>query len=65
VDVGSAAAHAGFELGDLVTHVGGAPVRDAADLQRRIALLQAGETAEFARPLSLPAEPDQPGPLRT
>jgi hypothetical protein len=29
-------------------HVGGAPVRDAADLQRRIALLQAGETADFA-----------------
>jgi S1-C subfamily serine protease len=48
VDAGSAAAHAGFEPGDLVTHVGGAPVRDAADLQRRIALLQAGETAEFA-----------------
>jgi S1-C subfamily serine protease len=48
VDAGSAAAHAGFEPGDLVTRVGGAPVRDAADLQRRIALLQAGETAEFA-----------------
>jgi S1-C subfamily serine protease len=48
VDAGSAAAHARFEPGDLVTHVGGAPVRDAADLQRRIALLQAGETADFA-----------------
>jgi len=48
VDAGSAAARAGFKQGDLVTHVGGAPVRDAADLQRRIALLQAGETAEFA-----------------
>jgi membrane-associated protease RseP (regulator of RpoE activity) len=54
VDAGSAAAHAGFEPGDLVTHVGGAPVRDAVDLQWRIAPLQVGETAEFARPLSLP-----------
>jgi serine protease DegQ len=47
VDTGSPAARAGFRRGDVVTELGGAPVRDAADLQRRIALLEIGDVAEF------------------
>jgi hypothetical protein len=34
--------------GDLVTELDGTPVRDAADLQLRLALLRIGEVAEFA-----------------
>jgi S1-C subfamily serine protease len=48
VDRGSAAERAGLKAGDLVTELGGTPLRDAADLQVRIALLRAGEVAEFA-----------------
>jgi S1-C subfamily serine protease len=48
VDPGSAAERAGLKAGDLVTELGGTPLRDAADLQVRIALLRAGEVAEFA-----------------
>jgi S1-C subfamily serine protease len=33
---------------DLVTELDGTPVRDAADLQLRLALLRIGEVAEFA-----------------
>jgi S1-C subfamily serine protease len=47
VDTGSPAARAGFKPGDLVTKLGGTPVRDAVDLQRRIALLEIGDVAEF------------------
>jgi S1-C subfamily serine protease len=47
VDGRSAASRAGLKAGDLVTHLGGAPVRDATDLQIRIALLRAGDVAEF------------------
>jgi serine protease DegQ len=47
VDNGSPAAHAGFKPGDLVTEFGGTPVRGAIDLQRRIALLELGDVAEF------------------
>jgi S1-C subfamily serine protease len=34
--------------GDLVTELGGTQVRNAADLQIRLALLRASEVAEFA-----------------
>jgi serine protease DegQ len=47
VDTGSPAARAGLKPGDLVTALGGTPVRDALDLKRRIALLEIGEVAEF------------------
>jgi serine protease Do/serine protease DegQ len=47
VDTGSPAARAGFKPGDLVTKVGGTPVSNAVDLQRRIALLEIGDVAEF------------------
>jgi S1-C subfamily serine protease len=47
VDIGSPAARAGLRTGDLVTALGGAPVRDALDLRRRIALLEIGEVAEL------------------
>jgi S1-C subfamily serine protease len=48
VDPRSAAERAGLRPGDLVTKLGGTPVRDAADLQIRLALLRIGEVAEFA-----------------
>ena len=48
VDPQSAAERAGLKLGDLVTELDGTPVRDAADLQLRLALLRIGEVAEFA-----------------
>jgi S1-C subfamily serine protease len=48
VDRQSAAERAGLKPGDLVTKLGGTPVRDAADLQIRLALLRIGEVAEFA-----------------
>ena len=48
VDARSAAERAGLKPGDLVTQLGGTPVRDAADLGTRIALLRVGEVAEFA-----------------
>ena len=48
VDPRLAAERAGLKPGDLVTELGGTPVRDAADLQIRLALLRTGEIAEFA-----------------
>jgi serine protease Do/serine protease DegQ len=48
VDPRSAAERAGLKPGDLVTELGGTPVRNAADLQIRLALLRTGEIAEFA-----------------
>jgi S1-C subfamily serine protease len=48
VDPRSAAERAGLRPGDLVTELGGTPVRDAADLHIRLALLRIGEVAEFA-----------------
>ena len=53
---GRAAERAGLKPGDLVTELDGTPVRDAADLQLRLALLRIGEVAEFAvSQLPLPA----------
>jgi serine protease DegQ len=68
VDTGSPAARAGLKRGDVVTDLGGTPVRDAVDLQRRIALLEIGEVAEFGvsrrgSPLTLRAA--MAGPTRT
>src|ERR1700730_2454655 len=48
VDPQSAAERAGLKPGDLVTELDGTPVRDAADLQLRLALPRIGEVAEFA-----------------
>ena len=48
VDPQSAAERAGLKPGDLVTELGGTPVRDGADLRIRLALLRAGEVAELA-----------------
>jgi serine protease DegQ len=48
VDRRSAAERAGLKPGDLVTELDGAPIRDAADLRLRLALLRIGEVAEFA-----------------
>ena len=45
---GRAAERAALKPGDLVTELDGTPVRDAADLQLRLALLRIGEVAEFA-----------------
>jgi len=45
VDPGSAADRAGIKVGDLVTEVGGVPVRDAADLRTRLGLLWSGDIA--------------------
>jgi serine protease Do/serine protease DegQ len=48
VDPHSAAERAGLKPGDLVTQLGGTPIRDAADLHIRLALLRIGEVAELA-----------------
>ena len=48
VDPRSAAERAGLKPGDLVTELGGTPVRNAADLHVRLALLRIGEVAELA-----------------
>ena len=48
VDPRSAAERAGLKPGDLVTELGGKPLRNAADLQIRLALLRTGEIVEFA-----------------
>ena len=47
VDPQSAAERAGLKPGDLVTELGSTPVRDAADLHIKLALLRIGEIAEF------------------
>jgi serine protease DegQ len=68
VDTGSPAARAGLRPGDLVTALGGTPVRDALDLKRRIALLEIGEVAEFGvsrRGNSLTLRAAIAGPTRT
>jgi serine protease DegQ len=68
VDTGSPAARAGFKRGDLVTGLGGAPVSNAADLQRRIALLEIGDVAEFGvsrRGSALTLRAAMAGPVRT
>jgi serine protease Do/serine protease DegQ len=67
VDTGSPAARAGFKPGDLVTDLGGTPVRDAVDLRRRIALLEIGDVAEFGvsrRGSSLTLRAAMAGPAR-
>jgi serine protease Do/serine protease DegQ len=45
VDPESPAARAGLKPGDLVTELGGAPMRDASDLHNRLGLLRVGEVA--------------------
>jgi serine protease DegQ len=68
VDTGSPAARAGLRPGDLVTALGGTPVRDALDLKRRIALLEIGEVAELGvsrRGSALTLRAAIAGPART
>jgi S1-C subfamily serine protease len=70
VDPRSAAERAGLRPGDLVTELGGTPVRDASDLQIRMALLRIGEVAEFAVSrqggmLTVRAAPTEREPART
>lgn len=47
IDPGTPAEHAGIKTGDVVTELGGTPVRDTADLRTRLGLLWVGDTAEF------------------
>jgi S1-C subfamily serine protease len=47
VDAGSPADLAGFKAGDVVTDLGGTPVRDTSHLRARLSLLFAGDTAEL------------------
>jgi S1-C subfamily serine protease len=47
VDNGSAADRAGLRSGDLVIELGKAPLRDASDLDNRLALLRIGDTTEL------------------
>jgi S1-C subfamily serine protease len=47
VDVGSPADLAGFKTGDVVTDLGGTPVRDTSHLRARLGLLWVGDTAEL------------------
>ena len=48
VDPRSAAERAGLKPGDLVTELGGTPLRNAADLHVRLGLLRIGEVADLA-----------------
>jgi Do/DeqQ family serine protease len=47
VEPGSAADRAGIKAGDVVTALGGRPVRGASDLRNRIGLTRAGEDVEL------------------
>jgi len=47
VDSGSPADIAGLKVGDVVTDLAGAPVRDTSQLRSRLGLLWVGDTAEF------------------
>jgi S1-C subfamily serine protease len=48
VDPRSSGARAGLKSGDIVTEIGDRPVRDAAFLRNRLALLRIGDVAELA-----------------
>jgi serine protease DegQ len=48
VEPGSAAERAGAKLGDIITQLGGSPVRDATDLRNRLGALRLGEAVELA-----------------
>jgi Do/DeqQ family serine protease len=47
VDPGSPADRAGLKVGDIVTEVAGAPVRDTSELRTRLGLYWVGDTAEL------------------
>jgi S1-C subfamily serine protease len=47
VDAGSPADLAGLKIGDVVTDLGGTPVRDTSHLRARLSLLFTGDTAEI------------------
>jgi Do/DeqQ family serine protease len=48
IEPGSAAERAGAKLGDIITQLGGSPVRDATDLRNRLGALRLGEAVELA-----------------
>jgi serine protease DegQ len=47
IEIGSAAERAGAKPGDIVTQLGGSPVRDATDLRNRLGALRLGEAVEL------------------
>jgi serine protease Do/serine protease DegQ len=47
VELGSAAERAGLKAGDVITAIGGAPIRSAAELRNKIGLLQVGDVTEL------------------
>lgn len=47
IESGSAAERAGAKPGDIITHLGGAPVRDATDLRNRLGALRLGEAVDL------------------
>jgi S1-C subfamily serine protease len=47
LDAGSAAERAGLKVGDVVTELGGAAVRDTADLRTRLGLMWSGDIAQL------------------
>jgi S1-C subfamily serine protease len=68
VDPGSTGERAGLKSGDVVTELGGVPVRNAPFLRTRIALLRIGDVAELAvlrkgKPMTVraPVAERQPG----
>jgi serine protease DegQ len=48
IEPGSAAERAGAKTGDIITQLGGSPVRDATDLRNRLGALRLGEAVELA-----------------
>jgi Do/DeqQ family serine protease len=48
IEPGSAAERAGAKTGDVITQLGGSPVRDATDLRNRLGALRLGEAVELA-----------------
>jgi serine protease Do/serine protease DegQ len=69
VDPRSSGARAGLKSGDIVTEIGDRPVRDAAFLRTRLALLLVGDVAELAvlrdgKPLNIRATVAEPSPAR-
>jgi len=48
IEPGSAAERAGAKTGDVITQLGGSPVRDATDLRNRLGAVRLGEAVELA-----------------
>ncbi|HKJ76596.1 MAG TPA: PDZ domain-containing protein, partial [Gammaproteobacteria bacterium] len=68
VERGSPADDAGLERGDVITHVDGEPVTNAADVRNRVGLIQVGQEVELrvlrdGEPLTLTPVLKRPEPL--